>query len=204
MTPCVFGILKTTDGLDICDEMMPWLSEHYSVIPVEQDPPGKLFEYPAILAAARTADEMNSPVLYIHTKGAAHPSELQELVRYMWEREFTENKEKYLKAVEGDEPAVSCPYTGINRVTWFNGFFMNPAAARKVLGVIRIRDRFWYELMFRDMVMSDVKLTGILNSRVGTMMLAQMLVKEYWRRNPPGTKLSEKCQPPSNQTWWSP
>ena len=185
MTPCVFGILKTTDGLDIREEMMPWLSEHYSVIPVEQDPPGELFEYPAILAAAKTAVELGEPVLYIHTKGAAHPSEMQELVRYMWRLEFTENMEKYLTAVSRTEPAVACPYTGINRVTWFNGFFMNPGAANKLLSTITIRDRYWYEMMFRDKVMSDVKLTGILNSRVGSMMLAQMLVKEYWRRNPP-------------------
>ena len=65
---CVFGVLKTKDGIKIRDEMLQWLEPLYDVLKIEQDPPGKLVEYPAIKFACQSAIEMNEPVLYLHTK----------------------------------------------------------------------------------------------------------------------------------------
>ena len=39
---CVFGILKTKDGIKIRDEMLKWLEPIYDILKIEQDPPRKI------------------------------------------------------------------------------------------------------------------------------------------------------------------
>ncbi len=48
---CVFGILETTHGLKIKEEMLQWLSTNYNIYCVSQKSPGKFFEYPALCFA---------------------------------------------------------------------------------------------------------------------------------------------------------
>jgi len=87
---CVFGVLKTAEGLKIKEEMLEWLNPLYNVLCIEQDPPGTMFEYPAIKYALKLSIEMNEPVLYIHTKGAANKKTwYQTGVRNIWKNEFS-------------------------------------------------------------------------------------------------------------------
>lgn len=107
----VLGVLKTEAGIEIKKEMLSWLEKEHDVLCIEQEPPGIEFEYPAIKTAIRLSIDMNEPVLYLHTKGAANkiplnyktammastvnfpinakPKDCQIIVRNMWKHEFT-------------------------------------------------------------------------------------------------------------------
>ena len=74
---CVLGVLKSPRGLQIRDEMLSWLLNEYNVYCVEQEMPGKLFEYPALRFAQWLCIEKDcDDVLYVHTKGAGRPSDV--------------------------------------------------------------------------------------------------------------------------------
>lgn len=173
---CVFGCLLTEEGKKIKEEMLKWLNPNYNVLCIKQEPPGKLFEYPALKYAIKIAIELNQPVLYIHTKGAGNPvrgtapcaaypvgyraidcmpankknEDWQGCVRNMWKHEFTENIEKYFEVVNTDEPVVACPYhSKTNKITWQNAFVMNPAAAKEVnKSFHQTSNRYYYECIF--------------------------------------------------------
>lgn len=82
---CVLGVLKSSRGLQIRDEMLSWLLKEYNVYCVEQEMPGKLFEYPALRFAQWLCCEKEcEDVLYVHTKGAGRPSDVQKKIRKMW------------------------------------------------------------------------------------------------------------------------
>jgi hypothetical protein len=82
---CVLGVLKSPRGLQIRDEMLSWLLKEYNVYYVEQEMPGKLFEYPALRFAQWLCTEKDcEDVLYVHTKGAGRPSDVQKKIRKMW------------------------------------------------------------------------------------------------------------------------
>ena len=82
---CVLGVLKSSRGLQIKDEMLSWLLNEYNVYCVEQEMPGKLFEYPALRFAQWLCTEKGcDDVLYVHTKGAGRPSDVQKKIRKMW------------------------------------------------------------------------------------------------------------------------
>ena len=87
---CVLGVLKSSRGLQIKDEMLSWLLNEYNVYCVEQEMPGKLFEYPALRFAQWLCIEKDcEDVLYVHTKGAGRPSDVQKRIRKMWQMQFT-------------------------------------------------------------------------------------------------------------------
>ena len=74
---CVLGVLKSPRGLQIRDEMLSWLLNEYNVYCVEQEMPGKLFEYPALRFTQWLCTEKGcDDVLYVHTKGAGRPSDV--------------------------------------------------------------------------------------------------------------------------------
>ena len=138
---CVMGVLKTQKGLIIKERISAYLNKYFeSIFYVEQDPPGVLFEYPAILCTLKMAIDMNEPVLYIHTKGAADPYKMwyQKPVKKLWQQEFGTDKviETY-KKVCIDEPTVICPIAGIKKQTWWNAFIINPAAAKIILPTLK-------------------------------------------------------------------
>ena len=131
---CVLGVLKTEEGLRIKEEMQLWLRPNYEVICVEQDPPGELIEFPAMLEAIMLSLHTNEPILYLHTKGAANIHGNQKFVRQLWQYEFTKNADWYFKQIEADEPKVAAPIVSKKRgITWFNGFSFNPAAANNMI-----------------------------------------------------------------------
>ena len=147
---CVFGVLKTKEGLAIKSEMMQWLTKSYNVITVEQDAPGELFEHPAIATASSLSVALNQPVLYLHTKGAASVSQVQQVVRKMWQNEFSEPY-KYFVIATGPRPVIVAPEVSPDKCTWFNGFVLNPEAGKILeqhLHEIR-SDRYFYESVAR-------------------------------------------------------
>lgn len=165
---CVLGVLKTEAGLKIKEEMLAWLSPIYEVFCVEQEAPGVLYEYPAIKMAADLAVDLDEPVLYLHTKGAAMPNQAQPMVRAFWQHEFTVNSEKYFEMVNENKPLVSAPYTMKRNIAWFNAFVMNPIAAKWLLTYLKPQsDRYWFEqqLWNHD---STVTMLGLYDDMVST------------------------------------
>ena len=171
---CVFGCLLTDIGKQIKREMLTWLTSSYHVLCIDQQPPGRLFEYPAMLYAAKLSVDTNQPVLYIHTKGAANQNHLQAKVRHLWQIEFgTSHASKYFSVVNSNNPIVATPFASPEGSTWFNGFVMNPAASKICLQVINDFNhpiskhlkpeniRYRYEHMFRD---TKCHVIGILNT----------------------------------------
>lgn len=177
---CVLGCLTTEEGKKIKAEMLEWLNKEYEVLCIDQEPPGKLFEYPAIKYALKLSIDMNQPVLYIHTKGAgnpipkdyqnrmmhrtinfpktAKPEDCQKIVRNMWKHEFTDKRLKlYLEKVKTDKPVVCCPYTGKEKITWQNGWIINPAAAKILSKAFHYdKDRYYFETLFSKIKEIDV------------------------------------------------
>lgn len=187
---CVFGVLLTEEGKKIKSEMLEWLDQFYEVTIVEQEPPGDKFEYPAIKRAAELSVEKNSPVLYIHTKGAANkvpgwsarmlnkkfkvpstakPEDCQKTIRNMWKNEFTGKRlEEYLNRCNTDKPTVCCPYTGKEKITWFNAWIINPSAAKYVLKNIRVDNWRWYY----ERIFGNIKEVNVIGMRLNDLLLA--------------------------------
>lgn len=156
---CVFGVLKTAEGLRVKDEMLQWLRPVYDVYAVEQEAPGALYEFPAMALAIEMCYKAQAPVLYLHTKGAANPHFIQATVRKMWQGEFgnPEKAKEYLKLVDGVEPRLAAPVVGDDSQTWFNAFMMNPAAAAVLRDTIRpSADRYFFECVARYTVVRVV------------------------------------------------
>lgn len=163
---CVLGVLTTEAGLKIKEEMLSWLKPIYEVFCVEQEAPGTLYEYPAIKMAADLAVDLNEPVLYLHTKGAAMPNQAQPMVRAFWQHEFTVNSEKYFEMVDDCKPLVSAPYTMHKNIAWFNAFVMNPMAASKLLVYLKPQeDRYWFEQKIWNQD-SSVTMFGLYDDKV--------------------------------------
>lgn len=165
---CVLGVLTTEAGIKIKEEMLSWLKPIYDVFCVEQEAPGVLYEYPAIKMAADLAVDLNEPVLYIHTKGAAMPNQAQPMVRAFWQHEFTINSEKYFEMVNDCKPLVSAPYTMHKNTAWFNAFVMNPMAASKLLVYLKPQeDRYWFEQKIWNQD-SSVTMLGLYDDKVAS------------------------------------
>ena len=181
----VLGCLLNERGKKIKEEMLDALKEH-RIITVDQEPPGKLFEYPGIRTAAKASIDFNEPVLYIHTKGAgnavpwylfaklpnraivedmpvgAKPEDWQGTVRKFWYNEFTGERLKvYLDELRSDVPFVVCPFSGKDKSTWQNAFIINPLAGNEIIRNLRLTsDRDYYEHIFTDM--ENVQVKGII------------------------------------------
>lgn len=167
---CVLGVLTTEAGLKIKEEMLSWLKPIYEVFCVEQEAPGVLYEYPAIKMAADLAVDLNEPVLYLHTKGAAMPNQAQPMVRAFWQHEFTVNSEKYFEMVDDCKPLVSAPYTMHKNIAWFNAFVMNPMAASKLLVYLKPQeDRYWFEQKIWNQD-SSVTMLGLYDDKVASFV----------------------------------
>lgn len=169
---CIFGVLLTRNGLRIKNEMLNWLKPIFDVFVVEQDPPGKLVEYPAIKKALECSIEMNEPVLYLHTKGAANNHTLQAKVRRFWQYEFTNiehlnNMYNIAKNYEGG--LVLCPFTGKTKATWYNAFIVNSIAAKIALATLKTPDkcdRWYYETHVFES--NDIKVLGTRSNSCNT------------------------------------
>jgi len=163
---CVLGCLLTEAGKTIKAEMLSWLEKEYDVLCIDQNPPGSMFEYPAIKCAIKMAIDMNEPVLYLHTKGAAHDyiwergiKNYQTEIRKFWSKQFIENKSAYFSA-DLNSVLVNTPMLSNERKTIFNAFVIYPNAAKELLKTFHIdKDRFYYERMFSEI--STINVQGI-------------------------------------------
>lgn len=161
---CVLGVLKTELGIQIRDEMLEWLLKYYHVILCEQEPPGILFEWPALFCAQDISIRYNIPVLYLHTKGAANPNQRysQVNVRTLWADEFGQKRDDYMRAVNTDTPTIACPIIGTQlKITWWNGFIANPNAFKSISLNEPSPNRYIYECLWQY---SDVNVYGGITS----------------------------------------
>jgi hypothetical protein len=145
---CILGVLKTESGIEIRDEMLKWLTPLYEVETVEVDPPNDIeYELPFLKRACEKAIECNEPVLYLHTKGAAMPNRAQPIVRAMWRKAFTVDRDRYFEFVDTDKPTASTVFVApLRKICWYNGFVLNVAAAKKLLSILSVHeDRYWFE-----------------------------------------------------------
>ena len=185
------GVLKTAKGLIIKERLTKYLKPRFDILYIEQEPPGKLYEYPAIKYALKLAIEMDEPVLYIHTKGASDPHHMwyQIPVKKLWEQEFgTKKVEDSYKKVCCAEPTIICPIAGTHNETWWNGMIINPSAAKLILPTLKtpnvLTDRVvspnsrWYyeEFMCRipNLKVISSAVNGNRNERETNILLKQL------------------------------
>lgn len=199
---CCFGCLLTNEGKKIKQEMLEWLNTCFNVSCIDQNPPGELFEYPAIKYTIDTAINLNKPILYIHTKGAANkiayipdrpkpqktfvdfmPSnakleDWQIVIRKMWKEQFTKNLNTYIKNLNLNKPMVVCPFSGKTKTTWLNAFIINPLAAKELQKTFHVdTNRFYYENMFTN---TNIEVKGICLNNIDTIESRYEMYKFIW------------------------
>lgn len=180
---CIFGCLLSERGKEIKKEMLKWLTEKYDVICVNQEYPGTLYEWPAMLFAKKYSIENNIPVLYLHTKGAFNTKNVyeQDKVRALWKDEFINNYDWYEKTVLENPNAVVAPFVAdypIN-TTWCNGFIAGPEAWTKCKLSDTRRTRFEYEHIFKNTKIDPISrvLKGVNTPNYKTDIKIQMMIK---------------------------
>lgn len=148
---CVLGCLLTEAGEAIKREMIEQFRKKYDIIAVNQEPPGKFYEFPALSFAQIVSIKSDKPVLYVHTKGAGHSQNVynQAKCRKMWYDEFINHYDEYINYLTVHSDEVMCPFTGSTKYTWINGF-MAGVTAWKNVKIQQTVDRFYYEYIFRD------------------------------------------------------
>ena len=159
--------------------MLSWLTETYNVICIYQEPPGKLYEYPALRAAQYFVSNSDKYeyCLYIHTKGAGNPNPIQQRIKNMWKVEFGSKKfQEYINAIsDKDSPIVACPFAGPDRQTWYNGFFANKKAWND-LDIIKPTDnRYLFECIWRNY--KNTKIIGIIKDKIDPYSLGSIVNK---------------------------
>ena len=66
-----------------------------------------------------------------------------------------------MNVVNTNEPTVACPMTGKERLTWQNGWIINPAGAKELLKTFhKDENRYYYECMFQNV---PIKIKGIIS-----------------------------------------
>ena len=176
---CVFGVLENKYGLKIEEEILKWLLADYNVYIVYQKYPGKLFEYPALRFAQWIIKKKNETfLLYLHSKGAAHPNRsenIQMIVRKLWKHEYSgDNKNKYINAILTNKTDVATMFSYRKKTTWFNGFFVSQRAF-DLVGKIKIKKRIYYEMMFWK---TKARVLGILDNKVKN---SHAIARKYFR-----------------------
>lgn len=148
---CVFGCLLTQSGIQIKQQMLAWLTQKYDLITVDQEPPGKYFEWPALHFAQQYSLATKKPVLYIHTKGAGNSTNIynQSSVRNLWQFEFIGHYNEYLEWISNHNDGVMCPFIGnVNHFTWLNGFIANCGAWASIPTIEPSSNRLVFEALF--------------------------------------------------------
>lgn len=139
----VIGCLKTDKGMKILQELLSWVPNKFHTYIVYQDPPGNLYEYPAMKWAKDVAKLFNKSVMYIHTKGAVYDRIETVWVRNNWKDFYLNNYEWIMKNLD-KQNTVCCLFTGKTKVPWFNSFIATPDAWEKTKIKIS-NDRYYFE-----------------------------------------------------------
>ena len=158
---CIFGILENKNGYKIEKEMLEWLLPEYDVYCVYQKYPGILYEYPAIRFAQYIINnKKNDYALYIHSKGAFYPSQLQNDIRNVWKNEYTKsNKINYVRPLKKNIADVTCIITNHGKITWFNSFFATKKGFNFLDKIKPSKSRYDFESQFSK---TNAKVLGIL------------------------------------------
>lgn len=159
---CVLCAVNNDRGREIEKNMLEWLSHLYEVHVVWHD--GTQYEYPGLKYLQELCINSNEPCLYLHTRGAFnyYPNTTP-YTHKMWQDEFSNKAKIYFDLVNTDDPTVACPFTGINKHTWYNGFVANPAAMKKIPTIEPSTNRMIYERLFKD---SEVLVRGVIYNRI--------------------------------------
>lgn len=139
----VIGCLKTDKGMKILQELLSWVPTKFHTYIVYQNPPGNLYEYPAMKYAKNMAALFNKPVMYIHTKGAVYNRRESVFVRNRWKKFYTDEYDWCIKQLNNGN-TVCCPYTGKTKIPWYNSFIATPDAWDKAK-IIITNDRWYFE-----------------------------------------------------------
>jgi hypothetical protein len=166
---CVLGVLVNKKGLEIEKSMLEWLLLEYDVYCVYQKYPGKLYEYPALRFAQWLSIEFNiSIILYVHTKGAFYPREVQKNIRILWKNEFTEPRKKlYINLLKNNISDISLPFRH-ESCTWYNGMFISNRAFQLKDKIDINSNRYYYESLFKNdnKSFNYVRFKGVLNDSI--------------------------------------
>ena len=177
---CIFGVLCNDKGFEIENVMLNWLLPDYDVYCVYQKYPGILYEYPALRFAQWFSLIYNKTyILYVHTKGAFHPSERQNLIRDLWKHEFTYPRKKiYIQLLKDNYADISLPFrSGI--CTWFNGMFISNRAFNLIDEIISTpKSRWHYESLFKhsNKTLKNIRFKGVLNDSISGLLV---LIESY-------------------------
>lgn len=151
---CVFGCLMSEAGKSIKDEMLTWITNKYDCICINQEYPGRLYEWPALAFAQEYATMYNTPVLYLHTKGAFNSSNVykQAKCRQLWKEEFNDHYVFYHKAICSRKNVIAGPFIAdpCDGHTWLNGFIASPSVWSQVDLSYPSENRYVYEYLFRS------------------------------------------------------
>lgn len=173
---CVLGILDTPKGNEIAAEMMEWLQPLHEVHKVYHD--GTQYEYPALQYAQELSKDTGRGVLYLHTKGAVNKPERSRRIRNMWRELFGDSGA--LPTIEIVNATVLsgmtikivlCPFTGIDRMTRYNGFYATAGAWAAIPEIQPNKDRMVFEKLFRH---ANVTIVGLLHNNIGHDNLGEM------------------------------
>ena len=178
---CVLGVLKSCKGIQLQKDMVKWLSTKYNVISIIQEYPGELFEYPAINYAKQFSSINNCNILYLHTKGAYNSNILQNMIINLWEDEFINHYDDYLKILNTDKNVIACPFTGTKKWTWFNGFYISSNAGKNMKDITIMKDRYGYETLFQTQ--TNIQVIGRIYNNVDNFNNPnnknKLLMREY-------------------------
>ena len=183
---CIFGVLCNDNGLQIEKLMLDWLIPEYDVYCVYQKYPGEFYEYPALRFAQWFSQKYNKTIiLYVHTKGAFHASQIQKEIKKVWRFEFTKKRKYiYIQLLKNNQADVSTPYTDGN-YTWYNGMFISNRAFN-LIGEIKYnpQNRWYYESLFSSSNKSSyrIRIKGVLNNSISSYDVCNEVGK-YAKKN---------------------
>lgn len=187
---CILGVLKSCKGLQLQKDMIGWLSTKYNVISIIQEYPGELYEYPAINYAKQFSSINNCNILYLHTKGAYNSNIWQNMVLDLWQDEFINHYDDYLKILNNDKNIIACPFTGTTKWTWFNGFYISYNASKQMKEIEIVKDRHEYETIFQ--YQPNIQVIGRIYNNIDNfknsnnktkLLMREYIIKNYNKNN---------------------
>ena len=185
---CILGVLLSENGIKIEQYMLSWLMKEYDVFSIRQPLPGVLFEYPALRFAQLYSTEFNTPILYLHTKGAANPRRQQRRIINMWRHEFVDLKAEYEKRLDNYD--ILLPYSGPQNITWLNGFIATVNAFSSISPIPILENRYLYEILFKGSSLSCYgrRISSI--QRLDSLDSTNLMYKDINRFSPSFSPLS--------------
>ncbi len=173
---CILGVLVNQNGIKIEKEMLDWLLPEYDVYSIYQKYPGILYEYPALRFAQWIIHTLNKTILlYLHTKGAFHPTKSQHYVRKLWRIEFKQPRSNlYIQSILNNKTDISIPFRK-SVCTWFNGMFISKTAFILIPEIPISKVRHFYEGgLFK---VTNIRIKGIINDNQSPYKIGNAIIQ---------------------------